>query len=222
MARCVLALGFVAAMFVVIAGCVPPPSNRPPVAGFTWSPTAPASGEAVTFTDQSQDEDGSVVGWSWQFGDGGSSSVRNATHTYTASGDFTASLTVTDDDGASSTCSQTVAVSPDPCLPNPSVWIWLDRTTFSRGEAIAVYFSANKAMAMTMLVEYENGSWKTLFSGQLFASGQYVLDLTAGTPAGNRLLHLTGTDACGHSDTASVAYTVTDLYIIQRGCRDDE
>lgn len=84
-----------------------------PVASFTTSPS-PAQGLApltVTFTDRSTDSDGSVASWAWNFGDGSMSSERNPTHRYTASGVFTASLTVTDNSSRTSAQPATATVT---------------------------------------------------------------------------------------------------------------
>jgi PKD repeat protein len=48
---------------------------------------------AAQFNDLSQ---GSVTGYSWDFGDGGFSTVQNPVHTYTAKGTYTVSLQVSD------------------------------------------------------------------------------------------------------------------------------
>lgn len=58
---------------------------------------------AVSFNDQSNDPDGSIVAWSWDFGDGSSSTQQNPTHTYATAGSYTVKLTVTDDRQAQST-----------------------------------------------------------------------------------------------------------------------
>jgi len=47
----------------------------------------------VHFTDLSSG--GTVTAWSWDFGDGGTASTQNPSHTYTASGVYTVSLTAT-------------------------------------------------------------------------------------------------------------------------------
>ena len=60
----------------------------------------------------STDADGTIVSYSWDFGDGSpADSSANPTHTYTSTGSKTAVLTVTDDDGATSTASVVIAVS---------------------------------------------------------------------------------------------------------------
>ena len=83
------------------------PTNEAPTAAFSYSPTD----LSVAFTDASTDSDGSVVSWSWDFGDGNSSSDQNPTHAYGAYGTYTVELTVTDDDGATGTASQSVTLS---------------------------------------------------------------------------------------------------------------
>src|SRR5213592_2007152 len=84
--------------------------NQPPSAAFTSScPTL-----ACSFTDQSSDPDGSVTSWQWTFGDGSTgSTAQNPSHTYSAAGSYTVTLTVKDNQNASSSpVSHTVQVSP--------------------------------------------------------------------------------------------------------------
>jgi PKD repeat protein len=82
----------------------------PPLASFTYDPAAPVNGSQVRFTDTSTDPDGVIVSWSWTFGDGGTSAERHPRHVYPASGTFTASLTVTDDDGSTATLSRSIVI----------------------------------------------------------------------------------------------------------------
>jgi PKD repeat protein len=81
--------------------------NQPPVASFNAS----CSGLSCNFTSTSSDPDGSIVAYSWNFGDGGSSSAQNPSHSYGAGGTYTVTLRVTDNQGASSSTSRTVTVS---------------------------------------------------------------------------------------------------------------
>ncbi len=76
--------------------------NAPPVVNFSWEPEYPADGEAINFTDESYDMDGSIVNWTWDFGDGNVSYERNASHAFSESGTYSVNLTVTDNDNASS------------------------------------------------------------------------------------------------------------------------
>jgi PKD repeat protein len=93
------------------------PPNQPPVASFT----ADCEALTCTFTDTSTDPDGSVVAWSWSFGDGATSSAQHPQHTYGADGAYTVTLVVTDDDGATGETSQNieVAAADDPPPADP-------------------------------------------------------------------------------------------------------
>jgi PKD repeat protein len=59
--------------------------------------TAPIT---VAFTGTGTDYDGTITSYDWDFGDGTNSTLQNPTHTYTDIGVYTATLTVTDDDGS--------------------------------------------------------------------------------------------------------------------------
>ena len=78
--------------------------NVSPVASFTSS----CAGLTCSSTDTSSDSDGTISGWSWNFGDGATSTTQNPSHQYSIGCVYTVSLTVTDDDGASDTATQTV------------------------------------------------------------------------------------------------------------------
>lgn len=79
----------------------PPPENQAPVASFSEVCT----NLSCVFTDASTDPDGNntITGRAWTFGDNTSSSETSPTHAYTAAGTYVVSLTVTDNEGATST-----------------------------------------------------------------------------------------------------------------------
>ena len=95
-------------------------SNRRPIASFTENMTTVDTGEAIHFdASGSYDPDGIVVGYFWDFGDGTNATVYDPiiNHTYTMVGNYTVTLTVTDDDGASSSVSATKKVEAPPGWP---------------------------------------------------------------------------------------------------------
>ena len=61
---------------------------------------------------ESSDEDGTIVSYLWDLGDGTSSTLENPEHSYSNVGEFTIILTVTDNDGASASATAKVIVNP--------------------------------------------------------------------------------------------------------------
>jgi hypothetical protein len=55
-----------------------------------------------------------LVSWEWDFGDGSTSTERNPVHTYAVRGDYTVTLTVTDNLGRSDTTTRVVSALPPP------------------------------------------------------------------------------------------------------------
>ncbi len=60
----------------------------------------------VNFTDMSNTPVGSIASWEWDFGDGGTSTQRNPSHSYTNTGFYTVTLTVTSSTGCKRTVSK--------------------------------------------------------------------------------------------------------------------
>ena len=88
------------------SGGVPPP-NQAPLASFTYS----CSGLGCDFTDTSNDPDGSVVEWAWDFDGTGISTSQNPSHSFGSPGTYTVTLTVTDDDGSTGEASVSIDVA---------------------------------------------------------------------------------------------------------------
>jgi hypothetical protein len=75
------------------------PYAAPPIASFTANVTRGNAPLTVQFTDTST---GDIISWHWDFGDGGTSTLQNPSHTYEAAGTYTASLTVSGPGGEDS------------------------------------------------------------------------------------------------------------------------
>ncbi len=157
------------------AGAVPPP-NQPPVAAFT-----PSCDElACTFDSAaSTDSDGTIVQRQWTLGDGTTATGPTTAHTYAAPGPYVVTLTVTDDDGASTQTQRTLN------LGQPAGAI-----SFVGGAAS----SATSTTHRTTLPSVEAGDAVLLF----LTVGSAV---TVGQPTGVTGWELVGTAAAGSGST---------------------
>jgi serine protease len=82
--------------------------NAAPVAAFTYT----CDGSICDFdASGSYDTDGTIVNYTWDFGDGNSGSGISASHTFSEVGRFTVTLTVTDDIGAEGYASNDVEIA---------------------------------------------------------------------------------------------------------------
>ena len=71
----------------------------PPVANFTSDKTSGMEPLTVDFTDNST---GNITSWKWVFGDGGTSTEQNPSHTYNDAGNYSVRLTVKNSRGTDS------------------------------------------------------------------------------------------------------------------------
>ncbi|HIC90874.1 MAG TPA: PKD domain-containing protein, partial [Syntrophaceae bacterium] len=89
----------------------------PPVANFTFSLSSPEIGQKISFNaSSSYDPDGYITNYQWDFGDGNLTTTDQPIieHTYSSAGNYTVTLTVTDDDGLSASISKQISVSEAP------------------------------------------------------------------------------------------------------------
>jgi parallel beta-helix repeat protein len=87
-------------------------SNQSPVAVASADPDNGDVPLTVQFNSAgSYDPDGQIAAFAWDFGDGNVSSEANPSHTYTVAGTHNATLTVTDEDGATGNATVTIDVA---------------------------------------------------------------------------------------------------------------
>jgi gliding motility-associated-like protein len=82
-----------------------------PTANFSISASKGCTGQQICFTDLSTPGSAAIVSWSWDFGDGSTSSLQNPCHTYSAPGVYTVVLVVVDANGCQHTRTITQAVT---------------------------------------------------------------------------------------------------------------
>lgn len=107
--RLALVAFLILSLTLLLSGCGT--VNQSPNASFSADQLSGTTLEVSFDASNSSDSDGSILSYSWSFGDGSTGSGPSSTHTYDSSGDYTVELTVTDDDGASDTTSELISVS---------------------------------------------------------------------------------------------------------------
>ncbi len=89
-----------------------PGANAPPHAAFNFLPMSPQAGVLVQFNGSASTDDHGIVRYQWDFGDGRTSEGVAVSHAYTASGTYSAVLTVTDANGSTGSAGAAITVTP--------------------------------------------------------------------------------------------------------------
>ncbi|NNE34804.1 MAG: PKD domain-containing protein, partial [Rhodothermales bacterium] len=177
--------------------------NSAPVATFSATPMTGTAPLAVTFNGGgSTDSDGTIQSYSWSFGDTPTGATgETVQHTYVSPGVYSATLTVTDDDGAfGSNAVEIVVTAPQNVPPIASF-----TAAPSSGTApLLVSLDASQSSDSDgTLVSY---SWS--FGDGATGSGQSGAHTY--TSPGDYTLQLTVTDDDGASNSQSVTVTVNE------------
>jgi PKD repeat protein len=172
--------------------------NRPPIANFTFS----CSLLTCNFTSTSSDPDGPIVSYTWIFGDGGTSALQNPSHTYPTGGTYTVSLTVTDNQGATSSISKSVTVNRPPTVnagPDETVVIGLLYTLS------ASFTDLDNDGPWSYRIDWGDGSSST---GSRSSQGTFSATHTYLLPLATRTIRVTVTDGHGASGSDTKLVTV--------------
>jgi PKD repeat protein len=172
-----------------------PPCDLP-VADFSGTPISGDTPLNVAFTDNTTNN---PTSWSWDFGDGATSTVQNPSHTYNTAGNYTVSLTSTNSCGSDTqTKVDYITVTDPPCnLPVAG----FSGTPTSGDTPLNVAFTDNTTNSPT------SWSWDFGDGGSSTAQNPSYTYNTAGSYT----VSLTATNACGSDTDTKVNYiTVTD------------
>ena len=82
-------------------------ANQAPVARFTWKCNR---SRKCDFNGSTSSDDGGVVSYAWEFGDGTTGSGVQVSRRYSSSGSRTVTLTVTDAEGLTNSASEVITV----------------------------------------------------------------------------------------------------------------
>lgn len=132
-----------------------------PLPAFSATPETGVAPRAVVFdASTSSDPDGNVVSYSWDFGDHTTGAGSPVSHTYPSAGSYTATLTVTDDDGQSSASGKIITVCPPlssvSLTPNPTSPTGVGSTVTSTAGCTGGYMVSYK-------IQINDGTgWQTL------------------------------------------------------------
>lgn len=141
--------------------------SRPPFAAFSYT----ANQLSVAFQDMSQ----YAMGWSWDFGDGGSSLAQNPTYTYATPGVYNVCLTVHDTCGTNTSCQALNVTSTGITqIQNPKISAWPN--PFGGSLVLSVSGTNAGAAKCRLLDLHGRKLWEKpidLLSG----SGEYRLEL---------------------------------------------
>jgi PKD repeat protein len=162
-------------------------------ADFSGSPTSGCAPMAVNFTDLSTGT--SIDGWSWTFGDGGTSTTQNPSYTYTTGGTFTVTLTVS---SSSQSCND-VATKTNYITVNVGPTAGFVGSPTSGVEPLTVNFTDQSTGATSWSWSFGDGGTSTQQNPAYTynAAGTYTVTLTA-------------TNACGSDDEITVDYITVD------------
>jgi PKD repeat protein len=196
-----------------------PPMNNPPTASFSYSCAA----AACTFISTAQDPEGSpIAAFAWTFGDGAEAVGNNPAHTYTISAitEFTVTLTVTDNQGATAVASQTITVNPDPSANIPPTASFTSKCYGEGCIFINNSTDASPGAIVSHAWDYGDGATSSRNTQcfpwtELCGVGRRVYSITGTTTF---TVTLTVTDNLGAVAVATREVTVTPLPPAVQGC----
>jgi PKD repeat protein len=167
--------------------------NSAPTADFSGNPTGGTEPLTVDFTDLSA---GNPTSWSWDFGDGGSSTQQNPSYTYNNAGTYTVTLTATNTCGSDGE-TKIDYITVDPCVPPTADFVGSPTNG-----------TAPLTVDFTDLSTGNPTSWSWDF-GDGGSSTQQNPSYTYNN-AGTYTVTLTATNACGSDGETKVDYVTVD------------
>jgi predicted outer membrane repeat protein len=167
------------ALFFCISGAGAVSAADAPVTNFTSNVTHGSAHLAVQFNDASTNN---PTSWNWDFGDSGTSTDQNPTHSYTKSGSYNVTLTAANDAG-SSTLTQTNYIT----TATPSVTNNINGGTYTKTQTVTLATNdPNNSMYYTNdTTDPKTSTTKISYNGQITIDKTTTLRYAAQDAAGN-------------------------------------
>ncbi len=152
----------------------------PPTADFAGAPLVGTAPLTVTFTDASS---GEITAYLWNFGDGITSTVQNPSHTYTAAGVYTVSLTVSGPGGSDSLTRTDYITVNEP----PPVADFFGAPLTGAAPLTVIFTNTSTGAITSYLWDFGDGITSTLPGPDhtYAAPGLYTVSLTVSGPGGS-------------------------------------
>ncbi len=162
--------------------------------------------DTLSFIDNSSPFGNStIVNWSWDFGDGNSSSIQNPSHAYTSFGSYNVTLSIVSSDGCNTSLSQTLDVYD---LPNTS--FYSDTTCYGD----TTFFQNNSTVTNGVLT-----SWIWNFGDGNNSNIENPFNVY--TSPGDYNVNLTTTSSYGCSSSTNLSTSVLSLPNIEFSANDN-
>jgi PKD repeat protein len=161
----------------------PPPPPPAPVAAFVGTPLSGTTPFAAQFTDQSSN---TPTSWAWTFGDGATSTAQNPSHTYSAAGTYSVSLTAKNA-GGSNTLTKTAYIAASAPLPPAPVAAFTASPTSGTAPLTVQFTDQSSGSPTSWLWSFGDGTTSTAQnpSHSYNAVGTYTVTLTATNAGGS-------------------------------------
>ena len=142
-----------------------------PTSKFSWTPEPQNEGSKTQCIDESTSTTDLIVAWCWDFAGIETYNEKDPTFTFFDNGIYTVTLTVTDDDGSTSTTSNQITVNNVPPIVEAG-----DDQIVNEGDSVAFagsFSDAGSADTHTIVWDFGDGSGET---GALMPAHVYVDD----------------------------------------------
>jgi len=140
--------------------------NTPPVATASATSVFGLAPLVVTFDGSvSHDTDGLIASYSWAFGDGTSQTGNPVSHIYSSAGTYTATLTVTDNMGATDQDTVSITVSQDPTKVLHVSGIDMSTNPVKGGNTATAVVTINDVSEKPLFGATVTGNWTGVFTG---------------------------------------------------------